>query len=122
MPWCRCWTRAAGPVSRSNISRSRVRSIYARASLRPTARRSRRPTESFAAALICRERRARYGLGSTAHEERPMTVKRINSGPRMSSAVVHNGVVYVQGFTADDVSADLKGQTKQILAKIDAVL
>jgi enamine deaminase RidA (YjgF/YER057c/UK114 family) len=51
-----------------------------------------------------------------------MTVKRINPGPRMSNAVVHNGVVYVQGFTADDVSADLKGQTKQILAKIDAVL
>ena len=51
-----------------------------------------------------------------------MTVKRINPGPRMSNAVVHNGVVYVQGFTADDVSADLKGQTKEILAKIDAVL
>ena len=51
-----------------------------------------------------------------------MTVKRINAGPRMSQAVVHNGVVYVQGFTADDMSADLKGQTKQILAKIDAVL
>lgn len=51
-----------------------------------------------------------------------MTIKRINPGPRMSNAVVHNGVVYVQGFTADDVSADLKGQTKQILARIDAIL
>ena len=51
-----------------------------------------------------------------------MTIKRINPGPRMSQAVVHNGVVYLQGFVADDLSADLKGQTKQILAKIDAVL
>jgi len=51
-----------------------------------------------------------------------MTIKRISPGPRMSQAVVHNGVVYVQGFTAEDMSADLKGQTKQILAKIDAVL
>lgn len=51
-----------------------------------------------------------------------MSIKRIGPGPRMSSAAVHNGVVYVQGFTADDTSADLKGQTKQILDKIDAVL
>jgi enamine deaminase RidA (YjgF/YER057c/UK114 family) len=51
-----------------------------------------------------------------------MSVKRINPGPRMSHAVVHNGVVYLQGFTADDVSADLKGQTKQILDKIDKTL
>lgn len=51
-----------------------------------------------------------------------MTIKRINPGPRMSNAVVHNGVVYVQGFTADDVSADLKGQTKQILDRIDKAL
>jgi enamine deaminase RidA (YjgF/YER057c/UK114 family) len=51
-----------------------------------------------------------------------MTVKRINPGPRMSNAAIHNGVVYVQGFTADDLSADLKGQTKQILSKIDAIL
>ena len=51
-----------------------------------------------------------------------MTIKRINPGPRMSQAVVHNGVVYVQGLVADDVSADLKGQTKQILTRIDALL
>jgi enamine deaminase RidA (YjgF/YER057c/UK114 family) len=49
-------------------------------------------------------------------------ITRLHPGPRMSQAVVHNGVVYVQGFTAEDTSADLKGQTKQILARIDAVL
>ncbi|HTP83266.1 MAG TPA: RidA family protein [Alphaproteobacteria bacterium] len=51
-----------------------------------------------------------------------MTIKRINPGPRMSQAVIHNGVVYVQGLVAEDVSADLKGQTKQVLTRIEALL
>jgi enamine deaminase RidA (YjgF/YER057c/UK114 family) len=51
-----------------------------------------------------------------------MSVKRINAGPRMSSAVVHGGTVYLAGLTADDAKADVKGQTKQILDKIDKFL
>ena len=51
-----------------------------------------------------------------------MSVKRINVGPRMSSAVVHGNTVYLAGLTADDAKADVKGQTKQILDKIDALL
>jgi enamine deaminase RidA (YjgF/YER057c/UK114 family) len=31
-----------------------------------------------------------------------MAIKRIEPGPRMSKAVVHNGVVYLAGLTADD--------------------
>jgi enamine deaminase RidA (YjgF/YER057c/UK114 family) len=51
-----------------------------------------------------------------------MSVKRINAGPRMSSAVVHGDTVYLAGLTADDAKADVKGQTKQILDKIDKFL
>jgi len=51
-----------------------------------------------------------------------MSVKRINAGPRMSSAVVHGNTVYLAGLTADDAKADVKGQTKQILDKIDKFL
>ena len=51
-----------------------------------------------------------------------MSIKRIQPGPRMSQAVVHNGTVYLAGLVADDANADLKGQTKQILDKIDALL
>ena len=51
-----------------------------------------------------------------------MSVKRINAGPRMSSAVVHGDTVYLGGPTADDTKADVKGQTAQILAKIDKFL
>ena len=51
-----------------------------------------------------------------------MSVKRINAGPRMSSAVVHGDTVYLAGLTADDAKADVKGQTEQILDKIDKFL
>ena len=51
-----------------------------------------------------------------------MAIKRIEPGPRMSKAVVHNNTVYLAGLTADDSSQDVKGQTKQILDKIDALL
>jgi len=51
-----------------------------------------------------------------------MSVQRIKPGPRMSQAVVHGNTVYLQGLTADDASLDVKGQTAQILAKIDTLL
>ena len=51
-----------------------------------------------------------------------MTIKRINAGPRMSGAVVHGNTVYLAGQVADDGSADMKGQTKQVLARIDKLL
>ncbi len=51
-----------------------------------------------------------------------MAIERINAGSRMSQAVVHGDTVYLAGLTADDTAADVKGQTKQILDKIDALL
>ena len=51
-----------------------------------------------------------------------MAIKRVNAGPRMSSAVVHGNTVYLAGLTADDTKLDVKGQTKQILDKIDKFL
>ncbi len=51
-----------------------------------------------------------------------MTIKRHNTGPRMSQAVEHGSTVYLAGLVADDATQDVKGQTKQILAKIDALL
>src|SRR3954454_7854305 len=51
-----------------------------------------------------------------------MTIQRIKSGPRMSMAVVHGDTVYLAGQVADDPTADVAGQTKQVLGKIDAVL
>ena len=39
-----------------------------------------------------------------------------------SAAVEHNGVVYVAGQVADELSQGVKGQTEQVLKKIDAIL
>lgn len=51
-----------------------------------------------------------------------MSIRRTDVGPIMSRIVEHNGVVYLCGLTADDRAADIKGQTKEILDKIDALL
>ena len=50
------------------------------------------------------------------------TITRIESGARMSKAVVHGDTVYVAGIVAEDLSADTAGQTKQILTEIDRLL
>jgi len=51
-----------------------------------------------------------------------MTITRHNVGPRMSQAVVHGDTVYLAGQVASDPSAGVKGQTEQILKKIDGAL
>ncbi len=51
-----------------------------------------------------------------------MTIDRIEPGPLMSQAVVHNGVAYLSGLVAADLDADVAGQTASILDKIDALL
>jgi enamine deaminase RidA (YjgF/YER057c/UK114 family) len=51
-----------------------------------------------------------------------MSIERKHVGPRMSAAVVHNGLVYLAGQVADDASEDTAGQTRQILATIDRLL
>lgn len=49
-------------------------------------------------------------------------IKRIKPGVRYSTAVVHNGIVYLSGFVATDDSGDVKAQTADVLAQIDATL
>jgi enamine deaminase RidA (YjgF/YER057c/UK114 family) len=50
------------------------------------------------------------------------TITRHQSDARLSRAVVHNGIVYLAGLTADNRAAGMKGQTAEILKKIDALL
>ena len=49
-------------------------------------------------------------------------ITRIQSGPRMSQAVVHGDKVYLAGQVASDPTADVVGQTRQILETIDRLL
>lgn len=49
-------------------------------------------------------------------------ITRIDTNTRMSRAVITNGMVYLSGLTADDTSQDVKGQTAQILKKVEDYL
>jgi enamine deaminase RidA (YjgF/YER057c/UK114 family) len=47
---------------------------------------------------------------------------RTEPGPILSKAVEYHGFVYLPGITAKDTSKDIKGQTADVLAQIDAML
>jgi enamine deaminase RidA (YjgF/YER057c/UK114 family) len=49
-------------------------------------------------------------------------VQRFDVGARLSEMAVHNGVAYLAGQVPEDASADISGQTAQVLAAIDALL
>lgn len=49
-------------------------------------------------------------------------VQRFDVGARLSEMAVHNGVAYLAGQVAADGSQDITGQTRQVLAAIDALL
>jgi enamine deaminase RidA (YjgF/YER057c/UK114 family) len=49
-------------------------------------------------------------------------IKRLEVGPRMSQAVVHGQTVYLAGQVAENTALDVAGQTREVLAAIDALL
>ncbi|MBX3637055.1 MAG: RidA family protein [Rubrivivax sp.] len=49
-------------------------------------------------------------------------VQRFDVGARLSEMAVHNGVCYLAGQVAADASQDITGQTRQVLAAVDALL
>jgi enamine deaminase RidA (YjgF/YER057c/UK114 family) len=51
-----------------------------------------------------------------------MTIQRFDAGARMAEMTVHNGVAYLAGQIAEDATQDITGQTRQVLAAIDALL
>ncbi|MDO5631042.1 MAG: RidA family protein [Paracoccus sp. (in: a-proteobacteria)] len=48
-------------------------------------------------------------------------IKRIETGQRMSQAVIHNGIVYLAGQVGEP-GASVTDQTKTVLAQIDRLL
>jgi enamine deaminase RidA (YjgF/YER057c/UK114 family) len=51
-----------------------------------------------------------------------MEIKRINPREWNCNAAVFGDLVYCSGIVADDKNLDMKGQTAQVLKKIDSVL
>lgn len=49
-------------------------------------------------------------------------IQRFDVGARLSEMAVHNGVAYLAGQVPEDASQDIRGQTAQVLAAIDALL
>src|ERR1044071_8705610 len=112
-PGSRCTGPSAfrGLLGSSSLHRTSLRTIVRHRHAAPGAGFARFHLEG-----ICSK------VGAVFEEEKTMSIQRINAGPRMSSAVVHGNTVYLAGLTADDTKADVKGQTKQILDKIDKFL
>ncbi len=49
-------------------------------------------------------------------------IARLRVGLRMSQAVCYGGIAWLAGQVAEDVSLDVSGQTRQVLAAIDGLL
>lgn len=49
-------------------------------------------------------------------------IRRIATTPRRSSVAIYNGMVFIGGQVAADRTQDIRGQTRQVLAKIDTLL
>jgi enamine deaminase RidA (YjgF/YER057c/UK114 family) len=57
-----------------------------------------------------------------AGKDSTMTLQRYHVGKRLADMVVYNGTIYLAGQVADDLSADVTTQTRQVLANIDRLL
>jgi enamine deaminase RidA (YjgF/YER057c/UK114 family) len=49
-------------------------------------------------------------------------VRRFHVGDRLSEMAIHNGTVYLAGQVPSDTTQDIRGQTRQVLAMVDALL
>lgn len=49
-------------------------------------------------------------------------IQRFDVGDRLSEMAVHNGTAYLAGQVPDDATQDIRGQTRQVLAAVDALL
>jgi enamine deaminase RidA (YjgF/YER057c/UK114 family) len=51
-----------------------------------------------------------------------MEITRLHVGKRLSEVAIHNGTIYLAGQIAEDTSADISGQTREVLAQVDSLL
>ncbi|WP_291358760.1 MULTISPECIES: RidA family protein [Acinetobacter] len=49
-------------------------------------------------------------------------IQRLNSNQVMSAVTIHNKTVYLSGQVPDSSSLDIRGQTREVLMKIDQLL
>ncbi|CAN5749356.1 RidA family protein [soil metagenome] len=49
-------------------------------------------------------------------------IDRLKPAARYSEVVIHNGTAYLSGQVPDNTSADIRGQTEEVLGMIDSLL
>jgi enamine deaminase RidA (YjgF/YER057c/UK114 family) len=49
-------------------------------------------------------------------------IQRFDVGARLSEMAVHNGTVYLAGQVPSDATLDMRGQARDVLAQVDALL
>ena len=49
-------------------------------------------------------------------------IRRFHVGDRMSEMAIHRGTVYLAGQVASDETADIRGQTREVLEAVDRLL
>jgi len=49
-------------------------------------------------------------------------MQRMKKGRILHGVTIHNGIVYTAGLVADNLDADMAGQTQQLCDKVDALL
>jgi enamine deaminase RidA (YjgF/YER057c/UK114 family) len=51
-----------------------------------------------------------------------MEIERLHMGKTLSEAAIHNGIVYLAGQVAEDLTQDITGQTREVLGHVDRLL
>ncbi len=51
-----------------------------------------------------------------------MDIQRLHVGKRLSEVAVHQGTVYLAGQIAEDLTHNIEGQTREVLAHVDRLL
>lgn len=51
-----------------------------------------------------------------------MDIKRYHVGKTLSEMAAYNGTIYLAGQVAEDVTQDIRGQTREILGHVDRLL
>ena len=51
-----------------------------------------------------------------------MEITRLHVGKRLSEVAIHNNTIYLAGQIAEDTSADIVGQTREVLGHVDRLL
>jgi enamine deaminase RidA (YjgF/YER057c/UK114 family) len=51
-----------------------------------------------------------------------MDIQRLHVGKRLSEVAIHQGTVYLAGQIAEDMTHNIEGQTREVLAHVDRLL